>query len=168
MESKIELVVTVTAATEPHTGCEMWCLGMFRRVKDWGRLRKLIQLQILHRVKECLIILRGHLSESWSWTRSGPFSRLMSLSTQSKSTRESLRKKKWKVMEQPSQSPDWNPIEVLLGDLKQAVHARKPSNIMQVKEFYMGRSKMSPNQCQRLWGKYAKMPARSYFSWRGE
>lgn len=80
----------------------------------------------------------------------------MSLSTQSKSTKESLRKKKWKVMEQPSQSPDWNPIEVLLGDLKQAVHARKPSNIMQVKEFYMGRSKMSPNQCQRLWRKYAK------------
>lgn len=42
-------------------------------------------------------------------------------------------------MEQPSQRPDWNPIEVLLEDLKQAVHAREPSNIVQVKEFYMAR-----------------------------
>lgn len=59
-------------------------------------------------------------------------------------------------MEQPSENPDWKPIEMLLGDLKQAAHARKPSNMLRVKGFYKGRSKMSANQCQRLLGNYAK------------
>lgn len=38
------------------------------------------------------------------------------------------RRKKWRVLEWPSQSPDFNPIEMLQGDLKQAVPARNPSN----------------------------------------
>lgn len=35
---------------------------------------------------------------------------------------------KIKVLKWPSQSPDLNLIEMLLHDLKQAIHTRKPSN----------------------------------------
>ncbi len=44
----------------------------------------------------------------------------------SKSTSEWLKKNKMKTLEWPSQSPDLNPIEMLLHELKKAVHARKP------------------------------------------
>lgn len=60
----------------------------------------------------------------------------------SKSTKDWLKTKKWRVLEWPSQSPDLNPIEMLWGDLKRAVHARNPSNISQLKEF-----------CVEEWGK---------------
>ena len=53
-------------------------------------------------------------------------------------------------MEWPSQSPDLNPIEILLGDLKWAVHARNPSNIAQLRELYMEEwAKISPSRCQK-------------------
>ena len=41
-----------------------------------------------------------------------------------------MAKKKW-----PSQSPALNPIEMLWHDLKQAVHAPKPSNVTELKQF---------------------------------
>ena len=54
----------------------------------------------------------------------------------SKSTSEWLKKPKMKVLEWPSQSLDLNPIEMLWHDLKQAVHAQKPSNVAELKQFY--------------------------------
>ena len=40
-----------------------------------------------------------------------------------------------KVLEWPGQHPALNPIDVLWYDLKQAVHARKPSNVAELKQF---------------------------------
>ncbi|KAK1798040.1 hypothetical protein P4O66_000540 [Electrophorus voltai] len=53
----------------------------------------------------------------------------------SKSTPEWLKKNKMKTLEWPSQSPDLNPIEMLWHDLKNAVHAGKPSNVAELQQF---------------------------------
>ncbi len=50
----------------------------------------------------------------------------------SKSTSEWLKKNKIKVLEWPNQSPDLNPFEMLWHDLKQSIHARKPSNVAEL------------------------------------
>ncbi len=41
----------------------------------------------------------------------------------------------FKVLEWPNQSPDLNPIEMMWHDLKQSIHARKPSNVAELKQF---------------------------------
>lgn len=75
----------------------------------------------------------------------------------SKFTKGWLKRKKWRVLEWPSQSPDLNPIEMLWGDLKRAVHARNPSNISQLKEFRVEEwGKLSSDRCQRLVDGYKK------------
>ncbi len=51
----------------------------------------------------------------------------------SKFTSEWLKKNKIKDLEWPSQSPDLNPIEMLWHDLKQSIHALKPSNVAEIK-----------------------------------
>lgn len=45
-----------------------------------GSLQPLIQLWILHHIKEYLKIIWGHLSKSWSWTGNEPFNKIMILS----------------------------------------------------------------------------------------
>ena len=44
-------------------------------------------------------------------------------------------KEKIKVLEWPSQSPDLNLVEMWWHDLKLAIHARKPSNVAELKQF---------------------------------
>ena len=74
----------------------------------------------------------------------------------SKSASEWLNKK-FKVLEWPSQSPDLNPIEMLWQDLKQAVHARKPKNVTELKQFCMEEwAKIPPRCCERLINNYRK------------
>ena len=53
----------------------------------------------------------------------------------SRPTKQWLKKNKANVLERPSQCPDLNPKEMLCKDLKQAVHARKPTNLTELKLF---------------------------------
>uniref|UniRef100_A0AAY5L3X5 Tc1-like transposase DDE domain-containing protein n=1 Tax=Esox lucius TaxID=8010 RepID=A0AAY5L3X5_ESOLU len=64
-----------------------------------------------------------------------------------KFTLQWLQQKKVKVLEWPSQSPDLNIIEPLWGDLKCAVHARRPKTLRDLEAF-----------CQVQWA--AILPAR--------
>ncbi|KAF7650076.1 hypothetical protein LDENG_00131870 [Lucifuga dentata] len=55
------------------------------------------------------------------------------------------------------QSPDLNPIEMLWHNLKQAVHARKPSNVAELKQFCKEEwAKITPQRCERLIASYRK------------
>jgi len=50
-----------------------------------------------------------------------------------------------------------NPIEMLWHDLKQAVHARKPSNVAELKQFSKEAwAKIPPQRCERLFASYRK------------
>ncbi len=74
----------------------------------------------------------------------------------SKSTSEWLKKKN-KVLEWPSQSPDLNLIEILRHDLKQSIHAWKPSNVAELKQFCKEEwAKIPPQWCERLIASYRK------------
>ena len=62
-------------------------------------------------------------------------------------------KNKMKVLEWPSQSP----IEMLWRDLKHAVHAWKPSNVAELKQFCKEKwAKIPPQRCERLFASYSK------------
>ncbi len=74
----------------------------------------------------------------------------------SKSTAEWLKKNTFKDLEFPSQSPNLNPIEMLWHDLKQSIHARKPSNVAELKQFCKEWAKIPPQRCERLFATYRK------------
>ncbi len=75
----------------------------------------------------------------------------------SKSTSEWLKENKIKVLESPSQSLDLNPIEMLWHDLKHLFHARKPSNVAELKQFCKEEwAKIPPQLCERLNDSYRK------------
>ncbi len=75
----------------------------------------------------------------------------------SKSTSEWLKKNKIKVLECPNQSPDLNPIEMLWHNRKQSIHARKPSNVAELKQFCKEEwAKIPPQRCERLIASHRK------------
>ena len=74
----------------------------------------------------------------------------------SNSTKAFMQRNKY-VLEWPSQSPDLNIIENVWGDLKQAVHARKPSNLTELEMFSKEEwSKIPSTRIQTLIGSYRK------------
>lgn len=56
-----------------------------------------------------------------------------------------LKDNKVKVLEWPSQSPDFNPIEHLWAELKKRVRAKNPTNLTQLHQF-----------CQEEWAKISR------------
>ncbi len=66
----------------------------------------------------------------------GLCSRTMITNTPASTYLNGSRKTKLRFFEWPSQSLDLNPIEMLWHDLKQSIHARKPSNVAELKVTY--------------------------------
>ncbi|KAL0154275.1 hypothetical protein M9458_050388 [Cirrhinus mrigala] len=72
-------------------------------------------------------------------------------------TKEWLRKKHFKVLEWPSQSPDLNPIENLWRELKVCVAQRQPQNITALEEICMEEwAKIPATVCENLVKTYRK------------
>ncbi len=70
---------------------------------------------------------------------------------------EWLRKKHFKVLEWPSQSPDLNPIENLWRELKVRVAQRQPQNITALEEICMEEwAKIPATVCENLVKTYRK------------
>ncbi len=66
-------------------------------------------------------------------------------------------KTKLRFLEWPNQSPNLNLIGMLWHDLKQSIHARKPSNVAELKQFCKEEwAKIPPQQCERLIPSYHK------------
>ncbi|KAK3537892.1 hypothetical protein QTP70_022447, partial [Hemibagrus guttatus] len=74
-----------------------------------------------------------------------------------RATKEWLRKKHFKVLEWPSQSPDLNPIENLWRELKICVARRQPQNITALEEICMEEwAKLPATVCKNLVATYRK------------
>ncbi|KAK3522974.1 hypothetical protein QTP86_010295 [Hemibagrus guttatus] len=74
-----------------------------------------------------------------------------------RATKEWLRKKHFKVLEWPSQSPDLNPIENLWRELKIRVAQRQPKNITALEEICMEEwAKLPATVCKNLVATYRK------------
>ena len=66
----------------------------------------------------------------------------------SRSTSEWLEENKMKTLEWPHQRPDLNPPEMLWCDLINAAHACKPSNVVELHQFYEDVwAKIPPQSC---------------------
>ena len=73
---------------------------------------------------------------------------------------ECFKGKHLNVLEFPSQSPEFNPIENLWCDLKIAVHQQNPSNLKELEQFYLEEwSKIPVARCAKLIETYPKILA---------
>lgn len=65
----------------------------------------------LHHIKECLKIMSGHLSESWSWTRSGPFNKIMIVSTMANPPRNGSKRRNGELWNGVVKAQIWFPLK---------------------------------------------------------
>ena len=76
----------------------------------------------------------------------------------SKTTKKWLRRKRIRTLDWPSQSPDFNPIEMLGRDLKKLVDASCPSSLSQLTEFCEKEwAKICISRCERLVSGYRRL-----------
>ncbi len=73
-----------------------------------------------------------------------------------RATKEWLHKKRFKVLEWPSQSPDLNPIENLWRELKVRVAQRQPQNITAAGDLHGGMGQRPATVCENLVKTYRK------------
>uniref|UniRef100_A0AAZ3NXP4 Tc1-like transposase DDE domain-containing protein n=1 Tax=Oncorhynchus tshawytscha TaxID=74940 RepID=A0AAZ3NXP4_ONCTS len=68
-----------------------------------------------------------------------------------------LKENKVKILDWPSQSPDFNPIENLWADLKKHVRARRPTNLTQLHQLCQEEwAKIHPTYCGKIVEGYLK------------
>ncbi len=98
-----------------------------------------------------------HQQGHWRWNVAGSFQHDNDPKHTARATKEWLRKKHFKVLEWPSQSPDLNPIENLWRELKVRVAQRQPQNITALEEICMEEwAKIPATVCENLVKTYRK------------
>lgn len=127
---------------EPHTNCEargggavVW--GCFAAAESWPVHHQRINSMYQGAWGTCKTICKNFLLKlKWTMQHSNHSKH------PSKFTKDWLKTKKQRVLEWPSRSLDLNPIEMLWSALKLTVHARKTSNISQLKGFCVNSCKL--------------------------
>jgi len=149
------------ASKEHHTYCEAWgwkhhALGLFfckgtrttdpcKGKNEWGHVSWDFEWKPPS-------ISKGIEDETWLGLSAWQWSQ-----THCPGTKEWLRKKHFKVLEWPSQSPDLNPIENLWRELKVCVAQQQPQNITALEEICMEEwAKIPATVCENLVKTYRK------------
>ncbi len=98
-----------------------------------------------------------HQQGHWRWNSGWVFQHDNDPKHTARAMKEWLRKKHFKVLEWPSQSPDLNPIENLWRELKVRVAQRQPQNITALEEICMEEwAKIPATVCENLVKTYRK------------
>ncbi len=148
------------ASKEHHTYCEAWggnimLWGCFS-AKGPGRLicvKERMGAMYREILSENLLPSARALKMKCGWV----FQHDNDPKHTARATKEWLRKKHFKVLEWPSQSPDLNPIENLWRELKVRVAQRKPQNITALEEICMEEwAKIPATVCENLVKTYRK------------